>query len=297
MHRASSATDEASRPTTRVRRPALFLLLLASGVSLPSLSGSLIFPFSLVPPAWDWPYRLALSAVFLVLSLASSRRDEYKAYGKAFFAFFIASSALSLQALSGLFRFPFAPVDSLALSMVSSTLLVVLPILALTAASGESISGMFLARGRLGLGLLVGSIGFAAFALVSIPAATIMFQGKDLTAARAAGWTAPLLVTVFSNGVREELLYRGLFMKKYETLLGFKSSNLLQAVVFSLSHTVAGVGTSSYTPFIAGLVVFTLLLGLVWGFVIQKTDSLLGSVLFHAGSDVAVFLGIFSNLQ
>jgi hypothetical protein len=28
----------------------------------------------------------------------------------------------------------------------------------------------------------------------------------------------------------------------------------------------------------------------------QRTDSILGSVLFHAGTDIPVFIGIFSNI-
>jgi membrane protease YdiL (CAAX protease family) len=275
----------------------LFLLLLVCGISLPSLSGSLVPPFSLIPLGWDWPYRVTLSTIFLILSLISSRRDNYREYWKVFFSFFIASFALNLQALSGFFNFQSAPVDNTALSMLSSTLLVTVPIAGFTLMSGDSLSAIFLAKGKVKRGLLVGSIGFIIFALVSIPAATYLFQGRNLTAARAVGWAAPILITVFANGVREELLYRGLFLRKYEPLLGSKSSNLLQAIIFSLSHTVAGVGTSSYTPFITVLVLFTLALGLVWGFVMQKTNSLLGSVLFHAGSDIAVFLGIFSNLS
>jgi membrane protease YdiL (CAAX protease family) len=106
-------------------------------------------------------------------------------------------------------------------------------------------------------------------------------------------WIIPI---VLLNGVREELLYRGLFLKKYEVKLGPKTSNLLQAIIFSLSHSVAGVGLNTYTPFIWALVIFTFALGLAWGYIMQRTDSILGSVLFHAGTDIPVFIGIFSNI-
>jgi len=36
-------------------------------------------------------------------------------------------------------------------------------------------------------------------------------------------------------------------------------------------------------------------LGLAFGAVMQKTNSLLGSILFHAGTDIPAVLGIFSN--
>jgi len=86
-------------------------------------------------------------------------------------------------------------------------------------------------------------------------------------------------------------------LKKYDPLLGSRSSNVLQAIIFSLSHTVAGRGVIAYTSYMPVLVVFTLALGLVWGFLMQKTNNIYGSVLFHAGSDLPVFLGVFSNLS
>ena len=251
----------------------------------------------MIPPSLDWPYRIALSTAFLILSLAAYKKGSCKEYWKVFFSFFIATFALNLQAIGGFFNFQSTAINNIALSMLSSTLLVIIPIISFTLASDDSLPAIFLAKGNLKRGLVIGSIGFIAFTLVSIPAATYLFQGKDLTVAKAISWTLPLLATVFANGFREELLYRGLFLKKYESLLGSRSSNLLQAIIFSLSHSVAGRGAITYTPYTPGLVLFTFALGLVWGFVMQKTNSILGSVLFHAGSDVSVFLGIFSNLS
>jgi membrane protease YdiL (CAAX protease family) len=37
-------------------------------------------------------------------------------------------------------------------------------------------------------------------------------------------------------------------------------------------------------------------LGLAWGYIMQKTDNAWGSILFHAGADILVFLGVFSNM-
>ena len=108
---------------------------------------------------------------------------------------------------------------------------------------------------------------------------------------------ALVFFTVLLNGIREELLYRGLFLKKFEPLFGSSASNLIQATIFSISHTVAGRGTITYTPFALSFVIITFILGLALGYVAQRTDSLLGSVLLYAGSDIPVFLRIFSNLS
>lgn len=239
---------------------------------------------------------MALSGMFLVASLVLSKKEGYRKYWKVFFAFFIASFALNLQAISGFFNFESTPINNIVLSMLSSMLLVVTPIIAFSLVSGDNLSAIFLTKGSLKSGLLVGAIGFIAFALVSIPLATFLFQGQNLTVARVSSWTIPIVITVFANGFREELLYRGLFLKKFEPLLGSRVSNFLQAIIFSLSHTVAGRGSIAYTPYTLAFVLFTFALGLTWGYLMQRTNSLLGSVLFHAGSDVSVFLGIFSNL-
>jgi len=45
------------------------------------------------------------------------------------------------------------------------------------------------------------------------------------------------------------------------------------------------------------LLAFLLPLSLAWGAITQKTDSLWGAVLFHAGMDIPVVLGIFSTLS
>jgi membrane protease YdiL (CAAX protease family) len=180
--------------------------------------------------------------------------------------------------------------------MVSSTVLVVVPIIVLSLISGDNRTSIFLEKGNIKLGIAAGLVGFFIFAAASIPEATYLFQGQNLILDKAIGWAPWLLVTVLANGVREELLYRGLFLKKYEPLFGPSYSNLLQAIIFSLSHTVAGRGTITYTPHTFALVLFTFLLGLLWGSLMQRTNSILGSVLFHAGTDIAVFLGIFSNL-
>lgn len=289
-------TQSQPSPISKAGRGGLFLLFLACGISLPSLSGLFIFPFSLVPQGLDWLYRISLSTVFLVASIILMRSEYYSRYWKAFFAFFVASIALNVQAISEYFDFRSTPINNAALAMLSSTLLVVISIVAISLVSGEKPAAIYLTKGNLKWGLLVGSIGFGVFALVSIPAATYLFQGHDITVGKASSWAVPILITVLANGFREELLYRGIFLKKYESLLGSKSANLLQAIIFSLSHSVAGMGSEAYTPYTVVLVLFTLVLGLAWGFVMQRTNSIWGSVLFHAGSDISIFLGIFSNL-
>jgi len=87
-------------------------------------------------------------------------------------------------------------------------------------------------------------------------------------------------------------VFRGLFLKKYEPLLGADLSNFLQAILFSLAHFLW-----PFTfPFALIYLIITFFLGLGFGAVMQKTDSVLAAILFHAGADIPVILAVFSVL-
>lgn len=274
------------------RRLYIFVLLLVCGVGLPSLSGLLIFPFSAVPAELTIVYTLILSIIFLLITVLLRSHKSVKCYWQIFFAFFIASLALFIDFLINI---PSGSTSTLFFDMLVSTAIIVSIIILLTRVSGNSLGSIFLKKGNIKLGLIIGLAGFSFFALTSIPAAQYLFQGQNLNLGRVIAWLPWIIPIVLLNGIREELLYRGLFLKKLEPKLGLKASNLLQAVIFSLSHSVAGVGLNAYTPYISILVIFTFSLGLAWGYIMQRTDSIIGSTLFHAGTDIPIFIGIFSN--
>ena len=277
-------------------RVELFLILLIFGISLPALSGLLIFPFSLIPNSLWQIYSVILSIFYLTLTVLFYRNKRFKKYWQVLLAFFIASFALNLQAISGWLGFQTTTMNGIVLAMLSSTALVVASIIVLTRISGGNMYSIFLTKGKIRLGLLVGLIGLLVFAALSIPGANYLFQGQNLTVAKLVSWMPWILPIVLANGLREELLYRGLFLRKFEGLLGNRFAILLQALIFSLSHSVAGIGITQYTPYISVLVVTTFILGLVLGYFMRRTDSIIGPILLHAGTDIPIFIGIFSNL-
>jgi len=170
-------------------------------------------------------------------------------------------------------------------------MLVVIPIVLLTKASGQSMLSIYLTKGKLRLGLVIGAATFLFFLLTSVPASTLLYGGRNLTFGSIIFWAPWILVFVFSNGLKEELQFRGFFLRKYESFLGTDLSNFLQTIIFTLPHL-----GETYSPVLLVFLVIVFLLGLAFGAVIQKTNSLLGSILFHAGTDIPVILGIFSNL-
>ena len=274
----------------------LFVIFLMFGLSLPALSGLLVFPFSLIPNNVWQIYSIFLSLFFLTLTILFHKNKNFTKYWQIMLAFFIASFALNLQAVSGWLGFQTTSMNGLVLAMLSSTALVVVPIIVLTRISGGNMYSIFLTKGKIKLGLLVGLAGLIVFAALSIPGANYLFQGQNLTITKLFSWMPWILPIVLANGLREELLYRGVFLRKFEGLLGNRPAIFLQALIFSLSHSVAGIGLIQYTPYISLLVVATFLLGLVLGYVMHKTDSIIGPILLHAGTDIPIFIGIFSNL-
>lgn len=271
----------------------LLSILFVFGLSLPALSGSLVFPFSIISRELTRIYAIGLSVFFFLITAFSYKKNSLKKYWKILFTFFIASFVICVDLF---INFPATNPSTLVLDMLLSTLIIVIPIIVFTKVSGITLSSIYLKKGKIKLALIIGLVGFLLFWALSIPGASYLFQGQNLTSELVISWMPLLIVVTLANGVREEILYRGIFLKKYEAFFDRKIANFLQAIIFSLSHSVAGLGVSSYTQNVGLLVLTTFFLGLIWGFIMQKTDNVLGAILFHAGTDVAVFIGIFSQM-
>jgi hypothetical protein len=142
----------------------LFISVLVCGISLPSLSGLLIFPFSAVVVDHTLVYAIILSALFLLIAFFTRNRKSLRRYWQIFFAFFIASLAILFDLLVNLSS---ETESGLVLDMLVSTSIIVSVIVILTRVSGKSLGSIFLIKGNLRLGLISGLIGFFFFALTA----------------------------------------------------------------------------------------------------------------------------------
>jgi hypothetical protein len=247
-------------------------------------------------PVNNYLWRLGVSVTLLVLALLARRSKRFEKFWQLLFAMFILSTALSLDWVFGKFLY-----NSLHLSdaepigwmyeKLHEVVLIVCVIIVFNKLSGNSLGSIYIQKGNLKLGLLIGGIAFLVSVAGSIPIAELLFKGDGLTVARVLPWTPWVLIIVLANGTLEELLFRGLFLRKLEPFFGKFLSNFLIALVFTVLHKGSTYTSSEYIF----LVILTPL-ALVWGWVMQKTDSVWGSILFHAGMDIPIFLGIFSNL-
>lgn len=121
-------------------------------------------------------------------------------------------------------------------------------------------------------------------AVVTGPSVAGLFFGAP-DVAFLPGSFVPAALLAFSNGVLEEVAYRGALMGWGGRAIGPRQALLVQAVVFGLAHW--GPGMTGVVP----LLVFVSLgaCGLVIGLVARRTGSLLLPVSVHAAVDVPLY--------
>jgi uncharacterized protein len=252
----------------------------------------------LLPKTADLITRICTAAVLLSAALIARRTERFSKYWQIIFALFIGLLAISVdyklvlgQRVGSLLGVNPDTPAGWAVDKMGGELTVVIIVVGLTFAIGGNLASLRIKKGRLALGLAVGFGTFVLAALTAAPLARFMFNGNNLTLARILPWTPWLLLFVLSNAFGEELLFRGLFLAKLEPFIGKLPASLLVALPFVLMHY--GV---PYTPQQFMFVAVLLPLAFCWGWLMQKTDSIWGSVLFHAGMDISIMLGTFSNL-
>jgi len=279
----------------RVQSMLWFALFLACGL-LVFVVFSHYFPVFAKPT--DFIGRIIVALAFLAAALLFRRSERYRQYWRICFAFFTALAAISLDYKLGLskwllpvLRIPLETPAGLAIDKLESSALSILVVLLLIRASGDDLASLYLRRGNLRLGLTIGLVAFVVMIASAIPVTTLFFNGKDLSWGRMLPWMPWVLIFVLANAFNEELLFRGLFFGRLQPFLGKFAINLLVAIPFTLLHT--GVDYSADIWMFIGMV---FPLSLAWGWTLQKTDSLWGSILFHAAMDIPVAFSLFSNL-
>jgi membrane protease YdiL (CAAX protease family) len=259
----------------------------------------IIFVFSPFRPVLsrvdDYLGRIGLIALLLVTTIIVRRSSRYEKYWPVVFGLFVLALAVSLDWVFGAYLIdshivnPNTP-TGFALLKVNELVVVACVVIACTKLSGSSLGSIYIQKGNLRLGLTIGLIAFFLAAAGSIPMSSL-FNSRDLTLTRIMSWLPWILIFVLANASLEELLFRGLFLRKLEPFYWKFLSNFLIVFVFTALHKGAGYAADEFI-FLAVLVP----LALAWGYITQKTDGLWGSILFHAGMDIPIMLGIFSNL-
>ena len=252
-------------------------------------------------------YGLVVTAVFLVLALFARQRSSLRRFWELLFAFFVLSVFVVLDNTVphyvGTYILHDTPVPGNPLAstirgsviiQLLETVITIVVVIVLTRASGKDLGSIYLRVGTFGRAFLIGMVSFVLFYVLIGPSAHRIFPTNGtLTLSHYLALTPALLVLVLSNGFLEELLFRGLFLQKYNAFFGPYLSNVVQAVIFALAH----VGVS-YTPFaLLFIVLIVFPLGLLLGYLMRSSNGILAGLLFHAGADIPIYVAFISYVS
>ncbi len=261
-----------------------------------TVCGFLIFALTMtfvpVMPVWaNYTARGGFIVVFGALWLVARDGHRLNRFRPVFFAYFTAAFALSLGfffADKGLefLRLTTQTPMGIAIAKFLQASLIVIGILVVAKLCGEDLASLYIQKGRLILGLGIGLIAAGVLVVLSMRQPAVMALGTTKLMALAP-W---IILFVVSNAFMEELLFRGLFLGRYEPLIGKWLAVLSTALAFTLAHMQV-----TYAPNMLVFLLVTFGFSLAWGWLMQKTRSLWGSFLFHAGADVLLVLPIFSS--
>lgn len=247
---------------------------------------------------------VALALVLLAIALIARGRRDLEVYWAIPFAFFVFVAAAlfgdgNISPFQRLFvqvvlhqtttaNNPLAStVAGTVLAQVFGTALLATPVIVLTLAFGGSLESIFLGRPKEWLTLIIAVVCFLVVYFLALRGRTESFfpTHGTVTASRVLAWTPALVVLVLLNGFREELWFRALFLKKYACFFTPLASNILAAVVFASFHVEV-----RYSASIVLFLAYALAIGLVAGWMMQRSNSILASTIFHAGTDIPIFL-------
>ena len=235
--------------------------------------------------------KIALPCLLFVATVACSRTESLNQWRPVSLAFFAASFAFLVawwvsSPLMTLCGFTTDSVSGVAIAKLLDAILVVVTVILVARLGGVKPADLYLQTGKLKAWLTVGLVSFAAFAVLFL----LQANDQHIPANRLLAYAPWTLLFVLTNGFMEELHFRGLLLKPFEQLLGRHPTNLCIGLFFTLSHAPV-----QYAPDILVFLAILFVLALAWGYVIQRTESLWGCALFHAGADLMIMVGIYET--
>ncbi len=274
-------------------RAGLFVLFLICGLAIFVFGSGY---YTVFPTNHNVVYLASLSALFLAAAVLLKRSERLEKYWQVAFAFFAACCALLFSTfmarftdrILGAFALTTSTSQGIAIAKSYEMLMIVVPIIVLTKLSGADLGSIYLQRGHLKWSLGIGTLVLFNFATSALLFFASRYTDMDKLGA-AVLWG---LVFSFANSFMEELWLRGLFLKRFASLLGIGGSVLLTSIVFSLMHVGVVYLSPAAIPF---LLAYALTMGLACGYLMMKTDNIWGATLIHAAADLFAFIAMLAN--
>lgn len=229
----------------------------------------------------------------LVTALALRKNTRLKPYWRLAFAYFVASCALVLSDYTGdwaLFASgqPLNAAKGFAALKLGEDAAIIGTIIVLVLLTRDNPEESFLSKGRLGLGLVIGITSFLILTVLGI-ASTL---ARGIQPDRVRELLPAFLLIALADGFMEEMLFRGLFLRRLGQFVGDHWANVVTATVFTFVHLQIAQLTASPIAWLT--VVF--LLGLLLGWIMQRTGSVLAPALLHAGVIMLIIADTFAPL-
>jgi len=228
--------------------------------------------------------RILLIALFFAAWRILHRKKETHAESIAFtlmvinLAFFIVSFFTS-----DLWNLNLKSPKGIALAKISDSFFICLVLIFSFLIAGHKLKDIYLTKGKLTLGLIIGFITFILLGFLAIynPEQPI---GSEFLIKNSV-W---ILLFIFSNAFMEELLFRGIFLKQLTKFLKPVWTIILTSIVFAAAHLQV-----TYTADVLFFTGIVFILGLIWGFLMYFSRSIIASLLFHAGADLMIIIPIY----
>ncbi len=119
--------------------------------------------------------------------------------------------------------------------------------------------------------------------IISEPFREIMFDPNSITGKLRAmnvdvtAIITLLIIAIFKTSLAEEILFRGFIAKLLINSIGFKKGNLLQAVIFGISHVVLFVIITTNMFFLILIFLFPTIAAYIFGYLNEKKAN--GSII------------------
>lgn len=172
-----------------------------------------------------------------------------------------------------------------ALSKLSDSLIISSIIIISFLVADYRLKSIYISKGQLTAGLITGVLFFLLFGYLAI---------NNLQAKPVPGFIQKnlvwILVFVLANGFMEELIFRGILLEKLNSFFKPFWSIILTSVCFAATHLM--VNYQSNVLAFSGIV---FILGMICGYAMYYTRSIIAPALIHAGADLMIILPVFAS--
>lgn len=269
-------------------------------VILLTLVGVLVYIFAGYNNIPDDNVRIAIKIfvpIILSIPIAIFEMKKLRLYRDITIGFFSISIGLLLARFLGTW-YSYIPgitpgsIEEAALAKFAEVLPIVIPVIIISIAIGtgpvRELKHLSIVGGNIPKSILL--------VIIFTPLAIIQFLlmgglAVTVTLETIISWMPWFLLFAISNAFMEELIFRGLFLKKYENLFGDRIALIQTSFIFAIFHIaiLSGVGLEIAISFL----MFIFVLGLAWGYMVQKTDSIWGAVIAHMIADILLLITVF----